>query len=764
MSFPAPRTGTMISAHDGVDTAPLFRRRFQLSSGHGPLQAATLLITSLGICEAWINGKRASEDVLTPGWSSYEWRLRYAQWDVTDLVEEDSVLGIAVGNGWYKGRLGFNGKQELYGTSRGVLAELHLEYADGFTETIATDGSWESGPSAILADDLYDGQTIDGTLVDEGWSRPETPSAPGWDGVEIIKDFDPDRLVPYVGPPVTRQEALQAVRVWKSPSGAALVDFGQNLVGWVKLQVHGNAGHVVTVRHAEVLENDELGVRPLRSAQATDRYVLSGKADTFEPTFTFHGFRYAEVSDWPGSLDDLAASVRAVVIGSDMTRIGHFECSDPLLNQLHSNIVWGMRGNFVDVPTDCPQRDERLGWTGDLAAFGPTSLYLYDAGDFLRDWLQDLAAEQRAADGAVPIVVPDNFKYDSASTEADGPVVPEITVMALWNDAAIWVPWAVWEATGDRQVLLDQFESMASYARRIASTISEGGLLDGGLQLGDWLDPTAPPENPWAGKSDPFVVATACVFRSASLMARAAEVLGKTAEVQEFSALANRIKDGFNAEYVEHGRIRSDAPAVYALAISFGLLNSEDQARAGDRLAELVAEAGHHITTGFAGTPFIAGALSATGHLDTAYKLLLQRECPSWLYPVTMGATTVWERWDSMLPDGSINPGEMTSFNHYAFGAIGDWMHKVIGGLAPLEAGYRRLLIAPQPGGGITWAKAHLKTPQGQASVHWELDSDELIVHATVPEECAAVVRLPGVPETTVGPGSHTLTSSLVRT
>lgn len=754
----------MIAAHRDVDTAPLFRKAFTLSPNHGPLQSATLLITSLGICEAWINGKPASEDVLTPGWSSYEWRLRYAQWDVTNLIEESSVLGIAVGNGWYRGRLGFNGKRALYGNDKGVLAELHLLYADGFTDIVTTDGTWESGPSAILADDLYDGETIDGTRADDAWSKPGPLALPGWGEVEVINDFDRDRLVPYVGPPVRRQDEIRPRRVWKSPAGATLVDFGQNLVGWVRMQVQGEPGHVVTVRHAEVLEENELGVRPLRSARATDRYILSGGTDTFEPTFTFHGFQYAEVSDWPGSLEELEASITAVVIGSDMARIGHFECSNPLLNQLHSNIVWGMRGNFVDVPTDCPQRDERLGWTGDIAAFAPTSLYLYDAGDFLRDWLKDLAAEQSAADGAVPIVVPDNFKYDSAHSDAEGnTVAPAITVMALWNDAAIWVPWAVWEATGDRQVLIDQFDSMASYARRISTTISEQGLLDGGLQLGDWLDPTAPPENPLAGKSDPYVVATACVYRSVTLMARTAEELGKAAEKQEFDELATRIKEGFNAEYVDGGRIRSDAPAVYALAIAFGLLSKTDQKLAGDRLAELVEEAGHRISTGFAGTPFIAGALTETGHLDTAYQLLLQQECPSWLYPVTLGATTIWERWDSMLPDGSINPGEMTSFNHYALGAIGDWMHKVVAGLAPLEAGYSKILIAPQPGGGITWAKADLITPQGPASVHWEVDGEDLTVQAYVPAGCTAVVRLPGLPETTVESGSHTLTAALTR-
>ncbi|MHA7220418.1 alpha-L-rhamnosidase [Arthrobacter sp. MDT1-48-3] len=760
MTLPVPPSGAMIKARVPMECAPLFRRAFTLPTGHGALRSATLLITSLGICEAWINGKPASPDVLTPGWSSYEWRLRYAQWDVTDLVEQDSVLGIAVGNGWSRGRLGFSGSQAIYGDTRGILAELRLTFADGFTHSISTDESWESGPSAILTDDLYDGQTIDGTQAAAARGNLMPGDASIWAGVDVVEDFDRNRLVPYISPPVRRQEQLRPTRIWTSPAGATLVDFGQNLVGWIRVDVQGEPGAILELRHAEVLEHDELGMRPLRSAKATDRYILSGEADTFEPTFTFHGFRYAEITGWPGSADELQESLTAVVVGSDLARTGYFECSNPLLNQLHSNIVWSMKGNFVDVPTDCPQRDERLGWTGDLAAFAPTGLYLYDAKDFLRDWLQDLAAEQTAAGGAIPMVVPDNFKYDKLAAEnAEATGMPDITVLALWNDAAIWVPWAVWEATGDSQVLSDQFASMSSYARRIGTTISERGLLDGGLQLGDWLDPTAPPENPMAGASDRFVVATACVYRSAALMARTAEVLGKTLEQEEFETLARKIKDGFTREYVAGARIRSDAPAVYALAIAFDLLDDEVRTAAGERLAELVQESEFHISTGFAGTPFIAGALSETGHLDVAYKLLLQQGCPSWLYPVTLGATTIWERWDSMLPDGSINPGEMTSFNHYAFGAIGDWMHKVVGGIAPLEPGYRTVLIEPQPGGDLTWAKVSLMTQQGLVSIHWELNDDGLSVNVKIPAGSTGIVRLPGIPETQIGAGHHHLTA-----
>ena len=517
-----------------------------------------------------------------------------------------------------------------------------------------------------------------------------------------------------------------------------MIDFGQNLVGWLKFSVRGERGQTITLRHAEVLENGELGVRPLRTAKQTDELILSGGEDFFEPTFTFHGFRYAEITGWPGELT--ADSLVAVVVSSELERIGHFECSDPMLNQLHRNVVWGQRGNFLDVPTDCPQRDERLGWTGDLAVFAPTAAYLFDVDGFLRDWLADLAAEQRAGEGMVPFVVPDILKYEEHPKE-----FPKPETTAIWSDAAVWVPWALWQAYGDQTVLADHFESMAAHVRRVESLISPTGLWDAGFQFGDWLDPTAPPHAPFEAKADNGVVATACLYRSAQLVAAAAEILGHSSDREHFAALAARTKAAFNEHYVsDDGTIRSDAPTVYALAVSFGLLDGETKQRAGDRLAELVAETGYHIQTGFAGTPYVTDALTVTGHLDDAYRLLLERECPSWLYPVTMGATTIWERWDSMLPDGSINPGEMTSFNHYALGAVADWMHRVIGGLAPAAPGYQRVRIAPQPGGGLTWAKTSLRTPHGVVRVAWQIVDGELTVEADLPEGVTAELALPG--------------------
>jgi alpha-L-rhamnosidase len=747
-----------IAPNEDFDGAPLLRKEFQLEEGHGEVARATLNATAHGVFEAYLNGQPVSDDVLSPGWSSYEWRLRYRSYDVASLLQPTSVLGIALGNGWFRGRLGWSGGRALYGKELAALAQLEIEFADGHVQTVVTDESWAAGPSAVAFNDLYDGQAVDARRYSDAWLEPGYADE-SWTGVHQA-GLDFGTLTPYIGPPVNRQEELAPIKIWTSPAGKTLVDFGQNLVGWVKARVRGPAGTTITLRHAEVLENDELGTRPLRSAKATDRFILSGGDDVFEPTFTFHGFRYVEVDGWPGgaqALEPAQDALSAVVVSSALRRTGEFECSNELLNQLHRNVVWGLRGNFLDVPTDCPQRDERLGWTGDIAVFTPTATILFDVEDFLRDWLKDLAAEQQAADGRVPPVVPDVLKY--VERPKNWPI-PDAT--AIWGDAAVWVPWSLYWAYGDRQVLADQFDSMASHVRRIESRLTHQGLWEGDFQFGDWLDPTAPPEEPGLSKADNGVVATACLYRDAHILRDAATLLSRHEDAQHFGTLADRTQAAFNDHYVRpDGVIHSDAETTYALAIVFGLLDPEDKQVAGNRLDELVAKSGYHIQTGFAGTPFVTHALTETGHLDTAYRLLLQTDCPSWLYPVTMGATTIWERWDSMLPDGTINPGQMTSFNHYAFGAVAYWMHQVIGGIAPLEPGYSRVLIAPQPGGDIRWARSSLETRHGNVAASWSLGAaDAVELDVEIPAGVTALVRLPDGREQELAGGSHHVSST----
>jgi alpha-L-rhamnosidase len=750
-------SAVLISPDQDFDGAPLLRRQFDLDEDHGPVVGAVLHATAHGVFEAYLNGQRVSDDVLSPGWTSYEWRLRYRSYDVTELLASTSVLGIALGNGWFRGRLGWAGGRAYYGSELGAFAQLEITFADGHAQRVVTDGTWTAGPSAVVANDLYDGERIDARRYSEAWLQPGFEDK-AWTGVHT-GSLDADNLTPYIGPPVRRQLQLQPVATWTSPTGRTLVDFGQNLVGWVRVRVSGPACTEVTLRHAEVLEHDELGVRPLRTALNTDTFVLSGGNDVFEPTFTFHGFRYVEVDGWPGEL--LPDALTAVVVSSELERIGEFACSDDLINQLHANAVWSTRGNFLDVPTDCPQRDERLGWTGDIAAFAPSAAYLFDVEPFLRDWLRDLAAEQQGADGMVAFVVPDVLKYvTKEDPKASSFPAPEST--AVWSDAAVWVPWALWQAYGDRQVLEDQFDSMAAHVRRVESLLSPSGLWDTGFQFGDWLDPTAPPGKPSLAKADNGVVATACLYRSATIVAEVATLLGQE-DGERFAELARRTRQAFNEHYVaDDGRITSDAVTVYALAIEFGLLDDLVRQPAGNRLAQLVADGGYRIQTGFAGTPFVTDALTTTGHLDHAYRLLLERECPSWLYPVTMGATTIWERWDSMLPDGTINPGQMTSFNHYALGAVVDWMHRTIGGIAALEPGYAKMLVAPQPGGGLTWARSSLRTRHGLVSVSWSTKGPNgFALDVELPDGVTALVRLPDGEEQELGHGRHALRAAV---
>ncbi|MGN6127664.1 MAG: family 78 glycoside hydrolase catalytic domain, partial [Humibacter sp.] len=530
-----------------------------------------------------------------------------------------------------------------------------------------------------------------------------------------------------------------------------VADFGQNLVGWAQLKLKGKAGDTITVNHAEVLDKDRnFYTENMRNALQENKYILSGyKTDLLEPHFTFQGFRYVKISGYNAKLD--SSNLTAIAVYSDMAPTGKFATSNPLLNQLQSNIQWGQKGNFVDVPTDCPQRDERLGWTGDIAVFAPSAAFLFDVADFLRDWLRDLALEQSHAGGIVPLVVPDALKH----LGLPGGFPPESNT-AIWSDAAVWVPWALWTAYGDRRTLEDQWPSMVLQGRSIRGALSANGVWDTGFQFGDWLDPDAPPHAPQQAKADPSVVATLCAFRTASVLASAAEIVGDEDAVAEFTQMAVRVRGAFLAEYVDRAdRIRSDCTTVYALAIVFGILGDRSRARAGDRLAKLVADTGYRISTGFAGTPYIADALTETGHVDAAYRLILQTECPSWLYPVTMGATTIWERWDSKLPDGTINPGEMTSFNHYALGAVVDWLHRVVGGISPLDPGYERILIAPRPGGDLTWARTALNTRHGAAAIHWNAEMEQFSATIVIPAGATAVLDLPGRPREQVGSGTH---------
>ena len=737
---------------DSTETSPspYLRREFEVGA---EVVRARLYVTAVGVYEVELNGTRVGDEFLAPGWTSYRNRLLYQTHDVTELVTNGkNAIGATVADGWARGFLGPLGTRNVYSEHLALLAQLEITLADGTVQRVVTDEQWRAGEGPIRAADLYNGETYDARLELRGWTMPGYPDG-DWSPVRIM-EWDQGTLQAPKGPPIRRMEELRPTSITTSPSGKTIIDFGQNLVGYVRFTVKAPAGTEIRLRHAEILHEGELYTAPLRTARATDTYICQGgTVETYEPRFTFHGFRYAEVEGWPGALttEDLVA----VVCYSAMERTGRFHCSDELVNQLHENIVWSMKGNFVGVPTDCPQRDERLGWTGDIQVFGPTASYLYDVTGILTSWLEDLSADQYPS-GSVPWVIP------------DGKVFPEAHGSTAWGDAAVIVPWLLYRRYGDLSVLERQYPSMCGWIRFVREkagddlvwNVGNAGFFQEGFQWGDWLDPAAPPNEPNRGITDNSLVASAYFVHSTEILAEVAAILCKGGDARAYRELASAARRAFRHEFLSpSGRPVSDSPTACALVLEFDLVEGEERRRAAERLAELVERNHHRIATGFVGTPLVCPALTRAGYADVAYRLFQQREHPSWLYPVTKGATTIWERWDAILPDDSLNPRHlfMISFNHYAFGAIGEWMYATVAGIAPGEdSGWRRFVLAPNPGGGLHSAEASFRSPYGLVECAWRIEEESITIDVTVPPNTTASVCLPGREERfDVGSGRH---------
>jgi alpha-L-rhamnosidase len=719
---------------------PYLRGEFEVP---GEVASATVYVTALGVYQAEINGRRVSDDVLRPGWTSYKHRLCYQAYDVTALLKPGrNAIGVVLADGWARGNLGFRARRNRYTERLALLAQLEITLADGGEVRVTSDGSWRAATGPILAADLYNGESYDARQEMPGWSSPGFDDAQ-WAGVRPFAWHA--ELVPPSGPPVRRIETVAPVTITRSPSGKTILDFGQNLVGRLRMRVHGKGGTQITLRHAEILEGGELFTRALRSAEATDRYTLRGDgSEEWEPEFTFHGFRYAEVDGWPGEIRP--SDVQAVVCHSDMKRTGWFNCSNDDINRLHGNIVWSLRGNFLDIPTDCPQRSERLGWTGDIQVFAPTACLLYDVSGVLKSWLADLADEQ-LPDGGVPAVIPDIVSEEMPATSS----------AAGWADAAVLVPWALYRHYGDAAILEAQYGSMRAWVEHVRGVTGDELVWDSGFQFGDWLDPAAPPDRPWEVRADRRLLATAYFARSTEVLSQAAAVIGRDDDARNYAVLAEAIKEAFRAIYATDGLRSSESQTEIILALEFRLLKPVQEPPAVARLVELIAQENYRLGTGFLGTPGICQVLSEHGREDVAYALLLQKECPSWLYPITKGATTIWERWDAIQPDGSINPGEMLSFNHYAYGAVGAWLYGTVAGLQIVEPGWRRFRVAPRPGGGLEWAEALHESPHGPIAVRWEQRADRLEVEVEVPPGTTADVVLPNGQTAMFEGGRHTI-------
>jgi len=722
----------------------LFRKSFMLKNN---VKNARLYATAHGLYEVEINGKRVGQDVLSPGFTSYGHRLTYQTYNVTALLNTgDNAIGVHVAEGWYAGRLGFNGgRRNIWGCQIGFIGQLIVTYDDGSVETIAGDDSWRFNTGPIIRSEIYNGEVYNASFEQKGWSSPGFDES-SWKSVKVhsLADIIP-KLAPSDGPSIRRTQELPALKLNTSPAGKVIVDFGQNLVGWIRIQFPApcQPGHTIYVSHSEVLDAGECAIRPLRSAAAKDTITLLNEPLLWEPKFTFHGFRFAQIDNWPTSsgIPELK-DVTAIVVHTDMERTGWFECSEPMLNKLHENTVWGMRGNFLSIPTDCPQRDERLGWTGDIHVFAPTATFLYNVNGMLSGWLRDLASEQQEDGGSVPPLV---------SPNVGGPhlVMPN----AVWSDCLVGTPWEVYKESGDIKVLERQYQSMQKWMGEGVPKDARGVWdISTTLQLGDWLDPAAPHDDPGNSRTNPLFVANAFLIGMTDLMSKISQVLGHDKESEDYKNTATLIRQHFVDDFITaSGNVVGDSQTALALAIYFSLFPTKKQEDCAVERLDWLIRARHKfkIGTGFAGTPILGLAL--------IYRMLLHKKCPSWLYPIIMGATTIWERWDSMLPDGSINPGEMTSFNHYALGSVANWMHQVMGGLSALEPGWKKSLIRPIPGGSITNASCRHMTPYGILSCKWTIVAKTFQMEIDVPPNTTAVVQLPGnsQQELIVGSGNH---------
>ena len=684
---------------------PAFRKTFFCPEN---VVSAALRITAMGVYEASLNGSRVGDFILAPGWTVYQKRLQVQQYELRIRPGQENELTVLVGNGWYRGRLsgclpGQNGNAVL---PAALTAELTLRYPDGHTNTICTDASWQTAESAVRFSELYDGETYDAAFEPSVW----TPA--------VICDGPTDTLIEQQGEPVREQERIAPARIFKTPAGEIVVDFGQNLTGYVEIALDGVKGEAVELSHAEVLDkNGNFYTENYRSAKAKYLYFCKDGTQRYKPKLTFYGFRYIRVDRFPGGAETAAPeNFTAIAVHSDMKRTGYLSCSDPLLNKLFENVIWGQKSNFLDVPTDCPQRDERLGWTGDAQVFIRTACLNFDAERFFTKWLADLAADQRE-DGAVGHVIP-NVRHQSGS--------------AAWDDAATICPWAVYLAYGDPNILRTQFESMKKWVDYITVHTTTRDLWTGGEHYGDWLGLDAP-SGSYKGSSREDLIASAFYAHSTALVIKAGRVLGQ--DISAYEALYERIVRAFRQAYPVY-----QTQTECTLAVYFAL--AEDTQKTTDQLAQMIRSCGTKLQTGFVGTPYLLHALSAHGYTELAYDLLLRREYPSWLYPVTKGATTIWEHWDGQMENGDFWSSDMNSFNHYAYGAVADWVYTVAAGIQTVEEkpGYAAVRIAPQPDKRLGWLEASVETRHGLVRSRWEKQRDMWRYEIETPVEAEVVI------------------------
>lgn len=726
-----------------------FRTGFDVTR---PVRRAWVEITALGVYELELDGAKVGDEYFAPGFTSYRHHLQYQTYDL-DLATGRHDVTVTVAAGWAAGSFTHKRLSAIYADRQALLAEIHVEYADGSRDLVATGPDWEvsaDGPWRMA--EWYDGETFDATV---------TPEQQSWRPADVTRPpKGSPRLLAAYGAPVRVQEVLRPVATTVSPSGELVFDFGQNFAGVVHAVIRGSRGQTVTFRHAEVLVDGELFVKSLRTAKATATYTCVDGEQAYSPRLTYMGFRYVGVR----GVDAADLDLTALVLHSDLEETGEFACSDERLNRLQSAIRWGGKSNLVDIPTDCPQRDEREGWTGDYAVFAATASYNFDMSRFLGKWLQDVAAEQGRG-GGIPMVVP----------RAGNPF--PVVATSCWGDVCILAPWAEYLARGDLGILRRTYPMMKRFlkaARWWAGLLSVGRrryIWRFLFHFGDWTAPDTDvrgwlKRGPWVG--------TAYLANSCALLARIADLLGEHDDARRYRRLREKVVDAYRHVFTDGaGKLKTEFQTAYVLPLHFGMTAGEETRAMADNLVRLIEENDGHLATGFPGTPYILFALSDNGRADAAFDLLLQSSCPSWLYMVESGGTTIWERWDALRPDGTVNiedltgggdedsGGGMVSFNHYAAGAVGDWLYRRIAGIEPIEGGYRRFRVAPLLGGGLTSARGAVRTPFGRASSSWRVDDGRFTLSVEVPVSATAVAVLPDGTEHELASGRHDLSCAL---
>lgn len=717
-----------IDFRDIFHPSPIFRREFILDK---EVKTARLYISSYGLYQAEINGIRVGNRLFTPGWTSFENRVQYQAYDVTHMLNADgNAIGVTLGDGWYRAFKPNDHEIADFGTkSLDVIVQLEITFTDNSKMDICSDEKWKSSTGPIMSSSIYNGEIYDARYEKPGWNMFDYNDL-NWSNVEIVK-HNKSQLVWTQSPPVRKIQEIIPEKIFYTPHGDTVIDMGQNMVGWVQLKVKAPEGTVLRVRHAEALDKDgNFYIKNLRKAKQENIYICkgSGSVEIYEPSFSYQGFRYVAISGYPSELD--IEKFTGIVIHSDLENTGKFKCNDSLINQLQHNILWSQKGNFLDVPTDCPQRDERLGWTGDVQVFAQTACFNMNCAAFFTKWLKDLAADQRE-NGTVPHVIPDVLNRGASHG---------------WQDAAVIVPWLIYRYYGDKQILEDQYNSMKSLVEFMRNEAGNQYIwIPKNYQLGDWLAFSTNRSDYPGATTDKDLLANAYFYHSTDLLARASEVLNKDEEARFYGELSEKIKTAFASEYITpNGRLSSNTQTAYSVCLSFGLIPDDMKQHAANRLHEDVNKF-KHITTGFLGTPEICHVLSSYGYIEDAYFLLYRKEYPSWLYPVTKNATTIWERWDGIRTDGSFQDTGMNSFNHYAYGAVGDWLYRKVAGidLDPDVPGFKSIILKPQPGGEMNDVFASYISPYGKIISEWKIVNEKFNYLVSIPVNTTCKVYIP---------------------